>query len=221
MLNDGAHLSGVIGDHPAVAAGIGQAGGEQGDGGAAGPVALEQVLQGLPAQQGHIAIEHQQFACEAGQGLQQLLHGVAGAVLGLLQHVLQLGPGRQGGFNPLGLVAHHQQLAGGIEPLATGQHPFHQGGARQGLEHLGQVALHAGALPGSQHGNGEHRQGRDHWPGIYRPSLGPAGVGGAIGRRSSPQWRRQALVLMPGWLAWARWRAARIALASARPVGSR
>jgi ATP-dependent RNA helicase DeaD len=33
--------------------------------------------------------------------------------------------------------------------------------------------------------------------------------------------KTQALVLAPGWLAWARWRAARIALASALPVGSR
>ena len=52
-----------------------------------------------------------------------------GAVLGLLEHVFELGPFRQGRLHPLGLVAHHQQLAGGIEPLATGQHPFHQGGS--------------------------------------------------------------------------------------------
>ena len=121
---------------------------------------------------------------------------MAGAVLGLLEHVLELGPGRQGDLHPPGLVAHHQQLAGGIEALATGQYPFHQGGTGQGLEHLGQVAFHAGALPGSQYGNGEHRQGRDHWAGIYRPSPDLADVGGPSRgghepeRRFAPSWIR-------------------------------
>ena len=169
VFHDCAHVAGFIGNHAAVTRGIGQPCGEQGHRGTAGPVPGEQLLQGFLPQQGHIAIEHQQLAAEAGQRLQQLLHGVAGAVLGLLQHEFQAVVAGQGGLHPGGLVAHDQQLPLRPEVAAAAQHPLHEGGAGQGLQHLGQVAFHAGALSGGQDGNGEHRQGRA----AGRESTGP------------------------------------------------
>ena len=84
VLHDAAHTPLVVGEDPAVAAGIGQPGREQGHGGAAAAVLGQQLLQGAGTQQGHIAVEHQQLALEAAEGLQQLLHRMAGAVLRLL-----------------------------------------------------------------------------------------------------------------------------------------
>ena len=108
VLHDAAYSPLLIGEDPTVASWIGQAGREQGHGGAAGAVLRQQLLQGAGTQQGHIAVEHQQLALEAGEGLEQLLHGVAGAVLGLLQHEFQAPQGSQGTLHPLGLVAHDQ-----------------------------------------------------------------------------------------------------------------
>ena len=84
---------------------------------------------------------------------------MAGAFLGLLQYKFQAIDRRQRFAHPLGLVANDQQLSLRLQAGAASQHPFDQGGTGQGLEHLGQLALHAGALPGGQHGNGEHRDG--------------------------------------------------------------
>ena len=81
---------------------------------------------------------------------------MASAVLGLLQHELKTAPVGQRLFHPLGLMADNQQLPFGVEAAAAGQHPLHQGGASQRLQHLRQITLHAGALPGGQNGNGEH-----------------------------------------------------------------
>ena len=156
VLHDAAHQPLLVGEDAAVAGGISQPGGEQGHGGAAAAVLGQQLLQGARKQQGHIAVEHQQLALEAAEGLQQLLHRMAGAVLGLLQHEFQARHVAQGTLHPLGLVAHDQQLALRGQVAAAGQHPLHQGGAGQGLQHLRQVALHAGALSGGQNGYGEH-----------------------------------------------------------------
>ena len=49
----------------------------------------EEPLQGFRPQQGHIPIQHQQIPLKTGEGFKQLLDGMAGAVLGLLQHKLQ------------------------------------------------------------------------------------------------------------------------------------
>ena len=49
-------------------------------------MALQQALKRFRPQERDITIEHQQFAAETGQGLQELLYGVARAVLRLLQH---------------------------------------------------------------------------------------------------------------------------------------
>ena len=173
VLHDRRHGPRGIGEHAAVAGGVRQAGGEQGHGRPTAAVPLQQLGDGLLPQQRHIAVEHQHLPLKPRQRLQQLLHRVARAVLGLLQHKLQRAASacpRQRLLHPLRLVAHDQQLAVRLEPFAAGQHPLHQGGARQGLQHLGQRTLHAGALPGGQHGNGEHRR---------RRATGPESTGGA------------------------------------------
>ena len=47
----------------------------------------DQGLIGLPPQQGHVAVAHQDAAGKARQGLPGALDGVAGAPLGLLHGV--------------------------------------------------------------------------------------------------------------------------------------
>jgi UDP-N-acetylmuramoyl-L-alanyl-D-glutamate--2,6-diaminopimelate ligase len=75
-----------------------------------------------------------------------------------LRQIWRLDGLRAASLGTLGLVADDQYLALRAQETAAGQHPLHQGGAGQGLQHLGQVALHASALPGGQHGNGEHQR---------------------------------------------------------------
>ena len=144
---------------------------------------------------------------------------MAGAVLGLLEHEFGALVVGEGALHPFGLVADDQQPPFGGELLAAGEHALDEGGAGEGLEHLGQVALHARALSGGQYGNGEHRRGTAALPGIYRASPGEP-RGGPKGP-SNPQRRRQALVLSPPPWSCRRARSARISAAVAVPCGSR
>ena len=83
-------------------------------------------------------------------------------------------------------MSHDQQPPFRLQVAGTGEHPFHQGGSRQGLEHFGECALHAGAFSSGQNGYGEHaEQGEDgrNLPGSGRPVPAPAplpGIGGFI-----------------------------------------
>ena len=160
LFHDGRHPPLRIGEHPPVTGGIAQAGGEHGDARAASPVTLQQGREGFGAQQGHIAVEHQQIPLKALQGAQQLLHRMARAVLRLLWHEFQIVVGGEGRTHPLGLVPHDQDPPLGLQGLTTLEHPLHQGGARQGHEHLGQPALHARPLSSGQDGDGKHRADR-------------------------------------------------------------
>ena len=65
VFDDGADAALAIGEHAAVAGWIGEAGGEQGDGGAALTVLGQELREGFGAEQGHIAVQYQQLACEA------------------------------------------------------------------------------------------------------------------------------------------------------------
>ena len=89
MFHDPAHIALGVGEHPPVAAGIIEPGGEQGYRSPCTAVLANEPLQGFRAQQGHIPIEHQQIPLKTGEGFEQLLDGMAGAVLGLLQHKFQ------------------------------------------------------------------------------------------------------------------------------------
>ena len=160
VLNDAAHPVIPITEDAAVTRGVWKAGRQQRHRSLAVAMFGQQGLQGLGAQQGHVAVEHQQFPLEVPQGTQQLLDGVAGAVLGGLQHKFQPCMAGQAGFHPLCLVAHQQQPALGGQRFATGQHSLHQGRTGNRLQHLGKLAFHAGALSGSQHRYGEHQQGQ-------------------------------------------------------------
>ena len=93
MLNDGAHLPIGIDKHPAIARRVLQACRQQRDIGSALAVAIHQRFNRFCPQQGHVAVEHQQFTLKSLQHRQQLLHGMAGAVLGLLQHEFESADG--------------------------------------------------------------------------------------------------------------------------------
>ena len=93
MLNDGAHLAIAIDKHPAIARRVLQACRQQRDVGSALAVAMHQRFNRFRPEQGHVAVEHQQFTLKSLQHRQQLLHGMAGAVLGLLQHEFESADG--------------------------------------------------------------------------------------------------------------------------------
>ena len=217
----------VVGEHPSVAGGISQAGGEQGDAGAAAAVALQKGLEGFGTQEGNIAIQHEQIAAETRQGLQELLYGMAGAVLGLLQHEFQPRMMGQGLPHPIGLMPNDQDPALGGQHLRAVEHPLHQGGARQGLEHLGERALHARALSGGQDGDGEHQTGRKAGGNLPASQVQDLPIEGGPWHRGvyKSQRRRQALldVRLPllSAPAWAPRRLSRMEEASSLPLASR
>ena len=123
---------------------------EHGHRGPAGRVPLEQGVQGAGAQQRRVAADDQQGAVEARQRRAGHAHGVAGAALLGLDHPLDPGPGERL-HHALALVPDHREHAVHAELAQRVEHPGQQRAAGHGVEHLGQVALHARALPGGQH----------------------------------------------------------------------
>ena len=114
MFDDGTHRLALAHD-AAIAGGVGHVHGEQGQ--ALARTGLHQGLQGGGLDQGHITIEHQADAVLGQQG-QGLLHRVARAQLGRLQHGVAGGQARAlrvaagGGINLLGAMAgDHDQSA--------------------------------------------------------------------------------------------------------------
>ena len=186
MLNDAAHLALGIGEHTPVTGGILEPCRQQGDIGTAGPVLLHQCVDCFTSQQRYIAVEHEQFPFKALQRGDQLLHRMARAVLGLLQNKFQASERSQLLLHPFGLMPNDQQPPFRLQVAGTGEHPFHQGGSRQRLEHFRECALHAGAFSSGQYGYGKHAErGEDgrNLPGSGWTVLAPAplpGIGGFI-----------------------------------------
>ena len=133
-------------------------------------MARHQGFDRLSPKQGHITIENQQVPLEAVQGRHQLLDRMARAVLGLLQHKFQSGDMTQLLLHPFRLMTNDQQTAVRCQVAGTGEHPFHESGACQWLQNLGEGTFHSSALSCGQHGNGEHAFW-DVMPGIYRRSF--------------------------------------------------
>ena len=78
------------------------------------------------------------------------------AVLRLLNNKLQALPISELLLHLLRLVANNQQAPLRLKARATGQHPLNQCGTCERLQDFRQAALHAGALPSSQDGDGKH-----------------------------------------------------------------
>ena len=83
------------------------------------------------------------------------------AVLGFLHNKLQPIHRCQLLLHPFGLVADDQDAALRRQVGCTGEDPFHQRCTGQGLQHLGQCALHASAFSGGQNGYGKHAERGD------------------------------------------------------------
>ena len=164
VFNNAAHLARCISKNAPITGGVRQPGGEQGDVGTTAAMGADQFVDGLSPQEWHVSIEHQQLTAETLESGHQLLHGMAGAVLRLLEHKLESLHGAQLLLDSLGLVPHDQQPPVGLEVACAGQDPLHQGGSGQRLEHFRKSTLHAGAFSGGQDGNGEHLGGGIQWP---------------------------------------------------------
>jgi hypothetical protein len=77
------------------------------------------------------------------------LGGVPGAAAVVLNDAPY--PSGEGGGNGLGVGWDHDGDVGDPGLLDRPHHPVDDGTARHGVQHLGQVALHAGALAGGEH----------------------------------------------------------------------
>ena len=167
MLNDGAHQAIRSRKNAAIACGVVQSCRQQGHIGATAPVCGHQLIDGFGTQQRYVAIQHQQLPLKTLQWRQQLLHGMARAVLRILQDKFKPADGAQLLFNTIGLMANNQNSALWLQIAGAGQNPLHQRGASQWLQHLWQCTLHAGAFACGQNSDSEHEQ-QCETGGIYR-----------------------------------------------------
>ena len=157
MLDDAADLAGGVAHDAAVAGGIVQHLGEHG-----GAIAArgQQAAQRVGLHQRHVAVQHQRhivLAVALEQQRHGLLHGVAGALLRLLQREVQAFLAAKRLLDAVGAVADHHRDAGGREFARTGQHVRQHGLAGQRVQHFGKVGLHALAQSGGENHYIEHR----------------------------------------------------------------
>jgi hypothetical protein len=142
------------GDEPAVAAGHGRLEAEHHDGGA-GAAGLEHGVEGLGADEGGVAVEHDGVAGEAVERRGGLEHGVAGAELfRLVGDADVLVDLAGGGGDRLGFVAGHHHDALGLDRAGGGERMGKQRRARDPVQHLRQVRVHPGALTGGEADDG-------------------------------------------------------------------
>ena len=136
MLNDVAHLAVRIGENSAIAGWVGQTRRQQRDIGTTAAVSLHEGIDRCGPQERHITVENEKFSLESFHHWQELLHRVARAVLGRLQHKFQTVHVLQRLFDAFGLVTNDQQAALRLQVLGAGENPFHQRCPRQGLQHF-------------------------------------------------------------------------------------
>jgi hypothetical protein len=150
LLDDALHRAGIVAHDAAIARGIGHGHGQQRHLVAAG--GIEQTLQRVGLGQRHITRQHhdQAIVLERRHGL---LHGMAGAQLGLLAHKLQVHGairaigGGDGSFHFRSTMARHHHGRARLELRSGVQHMLQQGATGQLLQHLGMAAFHAVPLP--------------------------------------------------------------------------
>ncbi|MNQ92247.1 hypothetical protein D3C85_1076660 [compost metagenome] len=156
MLDDGLHHAGGIANDPAVAGGIDQVHGEQGE--LVVLHLLQQALERFHLDQRHVAIEDQHTL---GSELRQRLgDGVAGAQLFGLQDEAEIVRGqplahRLGAMADDHVYALGGELAGSVDDVAE------HGLAGHRVQDLGQRRTHAGALAGGEDDDIEGH-GRNH-----------------------------------------------------------
>ncbi|MNM74023.1 hypothetical protein D3C81_857720 [compost metagenome] len=163
LLDDGADLPLGVANDPAIAGGIGQLHGEQGQLRRAG--VGQQALEGRRLDQRHVAVQHQHLL--GTDERQRLGDRVAGAELLLLEDEIQV-VGRQALAHRFGAVADDHmdalrlQRPGGVDDMAE------HGLAGDRMQDLGQRRAHAGALTG-----GEDDDFQTHWcTSLCSPSAG-------------------------------------------------
>ncbi len=108
-------------------------------------------------EQRYVARDDEHVSLEiGGQGIQRRFDGPAGA-----RHVVLIGDERlgveveDGGGDGVALVPHDGDDVGGLERAGGGEHVADEGHAGERVQHLRQARLHAGALAGGEHDDGE------------------------------------------------------------------
>ena len=126
MLNDAAHLAVRTGENAAVAGWVGQSRREQRDISTTAAVSLHEGIDRRCPQQRNITVKNEEFPHKTVHHRQELLHRMASAVLGRLQHKFQAAYVLQRLFDAFGLVTNDQQASLRLQVLGAGQNPFHQ-----------------------------------------------------------------------------------------------
>jgi hypothetical protein len=140
----------------AVARGILQPRGEHGGTGALCAVILDKAADGVRTQARHVAVEHHDRPRMRRELRFRLHDSMAGSQLLHLAH--ELDPrARARRLHALGLITRHQDYRPRANQLHRVDHVQHHGAAAHGVQHLGQVGLHALALAGGQNHRGEGR----------------------------------------------------------------
>jgi hypothetical protein len=157
VLDDRGHrAAGAVPHDAAVAGGVGDLGGEHGDGVAVGGVGGGELPQRLTAEQRGVAADHDDGAVDAAaQLLQAHAYGVTGAVLlrlhGRPYAGVDLGEVRG---DLLAGVTHHDDQVLGLQRARGREHMAHQGAAAQFVQDLGCGRLHTGALTRCENDDG-------------------------------------------------------------------
>lgn len=157
VLHDrGDRAAGTVPHDAAVAGGVGDLGGQYGDGVAVGRVGGGKPLQGLAAEQRGVAADHDDGAVHgAAQLLQGHAYGVAGAVLlGLYGRPYARVGLREMRDDLLAGVADHDDQVLGVQLARGGEHMADEGAATDVVQDLGCGRLHTGALTRCENDDG-------------------------------------------------------------------
>ena len=144
---------GVVADDAAVAGRIFHIGAEEGAGGLARHLALDQLAQRFDAQQRRIAVQDHQVAGERLKPFPANHYGVSGTSLFLLFHEADswMGDGRA---DFIRLMAHDDEdTVGGGETERGLDHVFDEGATAGVVQHFGLAGLHSGTETRSENHN--------------------------------------------------------------------
>ena len=159
LLDDAVEGSGRVAHHAAVARGVGEHGAEHGRDRGVIPVLGDESGQCVGVEQRHVARDDEHVACEVcRKGIQRHFGGPPRARnLVLIDDRAVAVALEHGRRDAVALVPHDGHEVGRIESARGGEHVADERDARQAVQHLGGLRLHAGALPGSEHYDGEAR----------------------------------------------------------------
>jgi hypothetical protein len=130
-------------------------------------VRREQRFERLRAQQGQVAVHHQQGVIRpGGESFPRHLHGMPGPQRRLLPDERETAPGKSG-FHRLRLVPDHHRHRAGAGPGDGAEDMLEHRHAQRRVKDLGPRALHARALSGGE--NQGLEGGRSHLSILARP----------------------------------------------------